>query len=427
MPCSSALRASAATPKPASRSLSMVGTPTYTAGMKATEQWLFTPGTGATPPVLAGREREQEVLNGCLARMAGGRSPPHDVVLVGPRGNGKTALLNWFEDACRKVRVNVARPAPSRVRTERALFDALLPATGLGRLLPATWGVTGVGKAEWVASPPSAQALVERLIARCRRKPAAVLLDEAHTLDVEVGQVLLNASQDVRAAAPFLLVLAGTPGLLAHLGKMNASFWDRLGSGLLGIGRLSNAAAREALVEPLAAHGASIDADALDAAVAHSQCYAYFIQLWGEGLWNQRLATGETRLTAAHAAAARPPVEARVTEYCQRRHRELEAGGLLPAASAVAPLFQAGPDATATDRDVDAALAAAGLDASGRLAARDALDRLGYIWCPPGQLPPVVWSAGIPSLTQYVLDQAAPAAYRRDSGKSGAVARTRNF
>ena len=259
--------------------------------------------------------------------MAGGRSPPHDVVLVGPRGNGKTALLNWFEDACRKVRVNVARPAPSRVRTERALFDALLPATGLGRLLPATWGVTGVGKAEWVASPPSAQALVERLIARCRRKPTAVLLDEAHTLDVEVGQVLLNASQDVRAAAPFLLVLAGTPGLLAHLGKMNASFWDRLGSGLLGIGRLSNAAAKEALVEPLAAHGASIDADALDAAVAHSQCYAYFIQLWGEGLWNQRLATGETRLTAAHAAAARPSVEARVTEYCQCRHRELEAGG----------------------------------------------------------------------------------------------------
>ena len=387
----------------------MVGTPTYTAGMKATEQWLFTPGTGATPPVLAGREQEQEVLNGCLARMAGGRSPPHDVVLVGPRGNGKTALLSWFEDACREVRVNVARPAPSRVRTEHALFDALLPATGLGRLLPAKWGIAGgVGKAERAAASPSAQALVERLIARCRRKPVAVLLDEAHTLDLETGRLLLNASQDVRAAAPFLLVMAGTPGLLAHLGKMNASFRDRLGSGLLGIGRLSAAAAREALVEPLAAHGASIDAGALDSVVEHSQCYAYFIQLWGEGLWNQRLATGETRLTAAHAAAARPAVEARTTEYYQRRYRELEAGGLLPAAVAVAPAFQAGPDATATDRDVDAALAATGLDASGRLAARDALERLGYIWCPPGQLPPVVWSAGIPSLMQHVLDQAAP-------------------
>ena len=91
------------------------------------------------------------------------------------------------------------------------------------------WGVTGVGKAEWVASPPSAHGLMERLIARCRKKPVAALLDEAHTLDLDVGELLLNAGQDVRPKAPFLLVLAGTPGLLAHLGKMSASFRDRLG------------------------------------------------------------------------------------------------------------------------------------------------------------------------------------------------------
>ena len=191
---------------------------------------------------------------------------------------------------------------------------------------------------------------------------------------------------------------------------MNASFWDRLGSGLLGIGRLSGAAVRKALLDPLGAHGASIDTDVLDSVVEHSQRYAYFVQLWGEALWNQRLATGETHLTAAHAAAAQPAVDARVAEYYQRRYRELEAGGLLPAALAVAPLFQGGLDATATDRDVDAALATTGLDASARLAARDGLDRLGYVWSPPGQLPPVVWSAGIPSLMQHVLDQAAPPA-----------------
>ena len=109
-----------------------------------------------------------------------------------------------------------------------------------------------------------------------------------------------------------------------------------------------------------------------------------------------------------------------MAEYHQRRYRELEAGGLLPAAVAVAPGFQAGPDATATDRDVDAALAGTGLDASARLAAREKLERLGYIWCPPGQLPPVVWSAGIPSLMRHVLDQAAPPAPRRDPGKGDA-------
>ena len=69
----------------------------------------------------------------------------------------------------------------------------------------------------------------------------------------------------MRANAPFLLVLAGTPGLPAHLSTMNASFWSRLGKGRLGIGLLSDAAARAALVEPLAAHGVGIDAGALDA------------------------------------------------------------------------------------------------------------------------------------------------------------------
>ena len=386
--------------------------------MNAAGQSLFTPGTGAIPPALAGREQEQMLLNRCLVHLASGGSLSHDVVLIGPRGNGKTVLLRWFEDACRKARVDVAHITPSRVRTGQALCNALLPATGLGRLLPVKWGIGGVGKAEWEASSPSMYNVVDRLIARCRKKPVAALVDEAHTLDLDVGELLLNASQDVRAQAPFLLVMAGTPGLLAHLGRMNASFWDRLGSGLLGIDRLSDAAAREALVEPLAGQGVDIDADALDLVVEHSQRYAYFIQLWGEALWSRRLATGETRLTAAHAREALPAVAARVAEYYQRRYRELEAGGLVAAAVAVAPVFQAGMDATATDRDLDAALAATGEDAAGRLAARNALERLGYIWCPPGQLPPVLWGAGIPSLMQYVRDQAAAKPGKRDTTSS---------
>ena len=248
---------------------------------------------------------------------------------------------------------------------------------------------------------------MDRLIARCRRRPTAVLVDEAHTLDLDVAQILLNVSQDVRLKAPFVLVLAGTPGLLAHLGKANASFWDRLGRGLLGVGRLSDAAAKEALTVPLSDHGACIDADALDGVITRSQRYAYFVQLWGEALWEQRLATGETRLTASHFAAAGPAVGARTTEYYQRRYRELEAAGLLPAAVAVASVFKGGMEVKATDGDIDAALAATGTASADRLAVREELNRLGYIWCPRGQLPPIAWQPGIPSLMQYVEDQAA--------------------
>ena len=66
--------------------------------MAAVEQ-LFKPGDGAPPPALTGRTCEQGVLTRCLATLRAGAAPPHNVVLVGPRGNGKTVLLNWFETA----------------------------------------------------------------------------------------------------------------------------------------------------------------------------------------------------------------------------------------------------------------------------------------------------------------------------------------
>ena len=381
--------------------------------MNSTEQRLFTPGSGATPPALTGREPEQAVLNRCLADLAGGASPPHDVVLTGPRGNGKTVLLNWFKNACEDRKLDVVALTPDEIPNRAALIAALSPRTWRSKLMPRKVGVAAVGSVEWAASAEAPDNLARQLSVRCRKKAVAVLLDEAHTLDPEVGRTLLNASQKVRGEAPFLLVLAGTPGLPAHFGTMNASFWSRLGQGRLGIGRLGEAAAREALVEPLAAHGVGIDADALDTVSEDSQCYPYFIQLWGEALWERHLATSATLLTAAHVAEARPDVAARMTDYYQERYRELEAGGLLPAAAALAPVFRAAADATASDHEVDAALATTGADAAARLAAREALNRLGYVWCPPGQLPPVTWSAGIPSLMAHVLDHAKPPAPER--------------
>ena len=96
-----------------------------------------------------------------------------------------------------------------------------------------------------------------------------------------------------------------------------------------------------------------------------------------------------------------------VAEYYQDRYREIETAGLQDAAKAVAIVFQA--RATATDRDLDAALAddADLKDAAVRIASREALNRLGYLWCPPSQTPPIVWTAGIPSLMAYVLERAS--------------------
>ena len=375
--------------------------------MDAQAEQLFAPGTGATPPALTGRGEEQAVLSRCLAALAGGKAPAHDVVLVGPRGNGKTVLLNWFARECRNSkRVDAITLTPADVGDRQALTESLAPRGALAKFLPKKIAIASVGSAEWATSA-GPRSLARALTARCRRRPLAVLLDEAQVLDVEVGGVLLNASQQVRVHAPFLLVLAGTPGLPRHLDAMDASFWSRLADGLLGIGRLDEDAAKEALRKPLLAHEVSIEPDALATAAEHGQCYPYFVQLWGDALWKQHLANGVDRLGAAEVAAAMPQVTAEVTNYYQARYAELEAAGLVTAAAAVAPLFQGSPNEGASNQALDEALAAVGIDAEEeRYQAREALNDLGYIWRPPNQLPPVVWQAGIPSLMTHVLAHA---------------------
>ncbi len=57
----------------------------------------FEPGPGRLPPYLAGREAEQRALAGFVARLRERRPPPSDLILYGPRGNGKTVLLRWLE------------------------------------------------------------------------------------------------------------------------------------------------------------------------------------------------------------------------------------------------------------------------------------------------------------------------------------------
>lgn len=377
--------------------------------METKTKRVFIAGDGAPPPALTGRASQQAVLHRCLAGLGDGAAPPHNVVLVGPRGSGKTVLLRWFENACLRHQpaVDVISLAPSRVADHAALFHALAPRPLLAKLLPRKLGIASAGSAEWTSSNGSSD-LTAALIRRCRRRPLAVLFDEAHTLKPDVGIALLNASQEIRGAqTPFLLVLAGTPGLPAHLDNMNASFWSCLGEGELGIGRLSDSAAREALTEPLREHDVEISTDALDAVVAHTQGYPYFVQLWGDALWQRHLAIGAPTVSVDFVAAVRPTVDSQMANYYRRRFAELESENLVPAAVALARLFECGSSADASDQEVDAALAAAGIDDPAvRFTTRETLHRLGYIWQPPDQHAPFRWHAGIPSLMAHVLKQA---------------------
>ena len=75
----------------------------------------------------------------------------------------------------------------------------------------------------------------------------------------------------------------------------------------------------------------------------------------------------------------------------------------------VADRFQSMP--TLTYEQLKSAVASgltASADPQQTHTALTALQRLGFVWRPPGQLPPVRYEPGIPSLMAYVLDHAAP-------------------
>ncbi len=357
------------------------------------------------PPYLAGRETEQDILRKQLACLQAGEPPSGDVVLYGPRGNGKTVLLRWFKDECGQA-VDVVSLTPDDLPNVDVLATRLVPPSKFKQLLPDNL-VVGAGGSHAVWDLTSAHgSLTELLAARSRQRPLALLLDEAHTLSAEVGKLLLNASQEVRAGAPFLLVMAGTPDLPSRLDQMDATFWDR--GDIIGIGRLATDAACDALVRPLTGEKVRIREDALESVVSSSQHYPYFLQLWGEALWEQVKSGSDNVISLEHVKAGEDYFSKRKNTYYARRYREMEENlafpGLLPVALAVADAF-AGRDEL-NGNQLDTAIRRGSMAANESykevITARQVLRQLGYIWQAPEQ---VTWEPGIPSLMAYVQER----------------------
>ena len=368
------------------------------------------------PPYLAGRQVEKRALMGILAYMEADRGAPRDVVLCGPRGNGKTVLLRWFQREVEALdgRIEVLWRTPSDLPSVDAMATSLVPPGRFKSMLADSLSLsTGIGRVGW-GRGDNLGTLAELLTLRCRQRPLVVLLDEAHTLDPVVGQALLNASQSVSAQAPFLLVLAGTPGLEPQLNAMSATFWDRAEQ--LAIGLLDRTAAEEALTRPFGGEAPPVafEVAALARVLDDSQGYPYFLQLFGAALWDAVAAGGETTIRGAVVTRAVDAFDERRGTYTHHRRNELERAGLLDVASALARAFKgrnsmpqaevdaaiAGADATSRPRGIDPSSSPTAHNRHQLIRIRDELAAIGYIWNPPGDRD--VWRPGIPSLMAHI-------------------------
>ena len=358
----------------------------------------FQPGPGKLPPYLAGRESEQALFRAWGGAVAQGVPPPSPVILYGPRGNGKTALLLWLQrHLAATPGVDGVRLNPSDLRTPAQLAEQLLPGNWWDGLAPKELSLVGfTWRPDNDLPPPRAKQVIR---ARASRRPLVLLLDEAHTLAPEVGNELLNVSQELGAELPFFLVLAGTPDLEDRLSEMEASFWGRAKQ--IRLNRLESAAAASAIERPLHEDGRSIESAALERIVCESHGYPFFLQLWGQLSWDCAAPEGRRTITIHDVEAAAPEFEQTRGDYYRKRCRELEKRELLGAARALAEAFAGTPslpshEVRETLRD---ALGPAGEDAE---AATTTMQHLGLLWQAG---PTMTWEPGIPSLMDYLREQ----------------------
>jgi hypothetical protein len=277
----------------------------------------YTPGAGARPPRLVGRDREIEDFRVAFTRLGAGQSA-RSFVLDGLRGVGKTVVLNeadivarehgWIssgvlecneDDDLPLLMARLCHRALRRLSTGRRIGAGVKRALGVLRAFTFVMDEHGawrfnidVKAVTGVADSGDAEADIVELLAEVgaaaseHGSGAAFFLDELQFLGKRSLATLAAAMHGVsQQNAPVLLIAAGLPQLPVLL-KTAKPYTERLFD-YRTIGGLPRATAATALTIPAERVGAAFDQDALDLILDRADGYPYFLQQWGETVWRE--------------------------------------------------------------------------------------------------------------------------------------------
>ena len=348
----------------------------------------FRPDFGDTPPYLAGREDVQSLFRENITEMSNGQSG-RTTVLYGPRGMGKTVLLNWFKNeveksGAKKDLMRVVKAVPNDIKSRSALWKSMLK--------PSIWG----------SHDYSNPRIREVLTKQCKKQPFIYLIDEAQSMDSDVCNLLLNVHQIIKSSAPFMLVLTGTPGLGNFLSNTGASFIER--ARYISLGRLDEQSSADAISKPFEEQGIQVTEGALSLIVEDSQCYPYFLQEWGSSLWMEANKENLTHLTDEQVAVVQPNITIIKKDFYNERRDKLDVLGLESTAIAIAQAFQ---DTKEMTKDAIMEIITDNLSVD-TLNTQSDIERLqtfidtDFIWRPQGS---DFYEPGIPSLMTHILNQ----------------------
>ena len=163
----------------------------------------FQPGTGSYPPVLAGREAELSALHRLLRGLEAGTLNQMIHLLLGPRGLGKTVLLQAMESeaSVRVEGVDVVRISAGDMPDFDELARLVEPhRSALRGVLGWVAGVSALGvRLQRPTDTGGTARNLPQALQRRSQHPLLLTVDEAHVLAPKVCQTLLNAFQNLAA------------------------------------------------------------------------------------------------------------------------------------------------------------------------------------------------------------------------------------
>ncbi len=276
----------------------------------------YAPGAGTQPPELAGRDEIRESARIALERTRMGRSTK-SLMMVGLRGVGKTVLLDVIRENAEsggicalRMEAPENRSLPSILAPQLRVALLKLSNSQAARRLAqrALRGLAGFvaalkvkfqdievgldlkpepGLADNGDLEADLQDLFEAVGAAAKADGTCVALfvDELQYVEEDQLAALITALHRIsQRRLPVVMLGAGLPQVRAHMGKAK-SYAERLFE-FPEIGPLSREDAKVAIAKPAKDEGVDIEPDALDAVVARTEGYPYFLQEWGKHLWN---------------------------------------------------------------------------------------------------------------------------------------------
>jgi len=294
----------------------------------------YTPNAGAVPLVMAGRDDLEQRFDILLSRIIKGRSE-QSMIVTGLRGVGKTALLQQFrqravaldwvvidreitkheEDGFRRSLAAWMRTAMLRLSPGQRWSERLRQALGVlksfslsidpdGRLSAGIDVDPEPGLADQGMLPEDVTDLFVAVgeAAKEHGRGIVLLLDEIQFLSpTQLEAVIMGLHKTTQLALPVTLVGAGLPQVPELAGDAK-SYAERLFV-FPRIGNLAAPEAYEALNGPAQVEGAEWTQGALEAAVAETEGYPYFLQELGYSAW---LVASGNRITADDVRNALP-------------------------------------------------------------------------------------------------------------------------